>query len=146
MSCCGRAAARQRCAAHCAPLPCTVALPGQERWRLGAGSAASHGPWRLPVRPSACTRACLPQPLQEAPQEALPLPTPDAVPPLPLPLPQVDSTTRSALSYAAQSPEEVPAAVILQLSDYGALDLHPWSINKHHPTLHNRTQVRAPGS
>jgi hypothetical protein len=57
----------------------------------------------------------------------------------------VDSTTRSALSYAAQSPEEVPAAVILQLADYGALDLHPWSINKHHPTLHNRTQVGGPG-
>jgi hypothetical protein len=57
---------------------------------------------------------------------------------------QVDCTTRSALSYAAQSPEELPAGVILQLIDYGALDLHPWSINKHHPTLHNGTQVRRP--
>ncbi len=34
--------------------------------------------------------------------------------------------------------------MILQLTDYGALDLHPWSINKHHPTLHNGTQVRRP--
>ena len=35
--------------------------------------------------------------------------------------------------------------MILQLADYGALDLHPWSINKHHPTLHNRTQVGGAG-